>query len=73
MGVIPGDYVNYIRASVALHMASQSLALTLECHWQKNTKMLHPQREPRRKLKEIEVRSPISPEGTIKNYLLRMN
>lgn len=73
MGVIPGYYVNYIRASVALHMASQSLALTLEWQRQNSTKMLHPQRKPRRKLKEIEVRSPISPEGTIKNYLSRMN
>lgn len=71
MGVIPGYYVNYIRASAALHMASQSLALTLQC--QNNTKMLHPQRKPRKKLKEIEVRSLISPEGTIKNYLSRVN
>lgn len=36
--------VNDIRASAALHTASQSLALTLECQRQNNTKMLPPQR-----------------------------
>lgn len=34
---------------IALRMASQSLALTLECHWQKKTKMLHPRSKKAKK------------------------
>lgn len=59
----------------ALRMASQSLALTLECHWQNKTKILHPwSKKAKKEIQgDIEIRSPISLGGTIKNYLPRVN
>lgn len=49
MGVIEATMRITSGTDTALRMASQSLALTLECHWQDKAKMLHPRSKKAKK------------------------